>query len=313
MAISVRGLTWHHLPLLISSECCFDSNIDICDKFQYNIIRRIGSNSVNGQVYEIHDTHGKRAAMKIFKDTNNREGTFALLFSDMESPHFPRVFSYSTCPKVLLNIDMFQYNNELLYMQDMATRAIPNTLQRKRASIIIRRNPDITMTGILTIAKDHGAPHSELSQIFVQCGIPMESLTSELLAGDLAQILLHPTPNVNPIDIIADFLLAYLEMVHRGISHGDMHIGNVLVRITSSKNYAVIHDFGTCENVDEGSIEPFQKDLLTFWNSVSAITGEILQDLPSHFSAQIRQCIDDESLKSCIKLHHRTLVPNLLK
>lgn len=309
MAINVRGLTWHHLPLLLSSECCFDPNVDICDTLQFNTIRRIGSNSVNGQVYEIHDTRGKKAAMKIFKDHTDREGTFALLFSDMESPHFPSVFSYRTCPKVLLNRDMFQHDNELMYIRKEATSSIPDDLKRKRALITIRRNPVSTRKDILTIARDHGAPHSELSQIFVQDGIPMEILCSELLAGDLTQILLYPTPTVNPLDIIADFLLAYLEMVHRGISHGDMHTGNVLVRITNSKNYAVIHDFGTCEYVDKGSIELFQNDLITFWSSVSSLTGVILQDLPSHFSAQIRQCTDDESLKTCIRNHHRALVP----
>lgn len=309
MAINVRGLSWYHLPLLISSECCFNSEIDVCDTLQFNSIRRIGSNSVNGQVYEIHDTFGKKAAMKIFKDDDNcSEGNFALLFSDLESPHFPRVFSYRMCPKVILNRDTFQSNNEMQYIQTMATRHIENRQQRRRAIITIRQNPNITRINILDIARNHGAPHSNLSQIFTQDGIPMNILTSELLAGDLAQILLNPTKLINPVDIIADFLVAYVEMVNRGISHGDMHAGNVLIRITSYKNYAVIHDFGTCQHVDEGSIESFQNDMITFWTSVSALTADILQDIPSHFTMQIRQCIDQDSLKNCIKNQNKILV-----
>jgi Predicted unusual protein kinase len=300
-SINVRGLSWNHLPLLLKTECCFDTDVDTCNTLQFNTIRRIGSNSVNGRVYEIHDSHGKKAALKIFKDDDNREGKFALLFSDMESPHFPRVFSYRTCPKVILDRDMFQFDNELLYVRDMATQSIDDARQRKRALITMKRDTSITLEGILNIAREHGASHAELSKIFVQDGISMDVLCSELLAGDLAQILLNPTQHIDTMYIIADFLRAYLEMVNRGISHGDMHPGNVLIRITDKINYAVIHDFGTCEYVEGDSIESFQNDMIRFWSSLSILTGDKLKDIPSHFSSQVRQCEDIESLKSCIR------------
>ena len=250
--LRLRGIPWIPRSLEQSGTSSYES-FDACDPLTFRIVNRIGSASMTGRVYEIQTMLGGTFAMKIMY-RGVEECVLAKHLSDADPRHFPIVFGHSECPEVLFDEhDAFRAEVEKQFINDalVDTNCILR-LQNKRLRIELLTNPGASATERMLIARSHGIDFESVQSICATRGFPMTVLVSELCWGDLATFV-QEADDVQAMTVlpglVADVWAALWRLRSLGYAHGDLHLGNVLVRYSKR---AIIHDFGTtCPAVSE--------------------------------------------------------------
>jgi serine/threonine protein kinase len=213
-----------------------------------HIIRRIGTDSGSGEVYEI-EYRGKRAVMKILpidsmtsETTNLNEIEIASFVSQKvingETVHFPVVFSYATeCQDISINPDISISTILRNSFENMKLFSIVKQLQSSLEQKKYGNNVAVHRNKILELA--------ETRDIVAHPSVSI--LISEIVWGDLNAYIKRYNPDLETMKIIiSDILKGIDEMHSMGIYHGDMHTGNVLIVLDNKGDYyqSLIHDFG---------------------------------------------------------------------
>lgn len=269
-------------------------SFDVCGEDQFDVIQRIGSSSLNGRVYEIERESGRnftpiRLALKIFEDNDkgSSECHIASRLGSLYPDNFPRVVSYDTCPHVILKnendnglSDSFVINEESKFRKRFVVEENDklDRIGRKR----LRNNLNkIHTTGdnLLDDMKELGVPEAMITRLQKYNGVKMKVMASELMSGDLVKYVEGVENSKETPRLISEVLEALNIMVKEGIVHGDLHLGNVLLRKNRDGIFrAVIHDFGE-SRVDYVSPEDHVDDLLFFMHALSASLGKQYENL----------------------------------
>lgn len=113
-----------------------------------------------------------------------------------------------------------------------------------------------------------------ISDLHANPGIQMNVMASELLSGDLFRYVEEKNDSVETPRLISEVFGALSVMVKEGVVHGDLHLGNVLLRKDYGGSFtAVIHDFGESRTAD---VDPKDHvdDILFFLHALAASLGE---------------------------------------
>ena len=248
---------------------------DTCLKnISYEVIKRIGSKSMNAQVFEIKTfIDSARLALKIFRDTpNDQEHIFAMYLGSKYPMCFPRVVSSEICQHVKLDKSGMSYifveEEESYFRKKLAfeeTKELKGLDRRSERALQLNLTA-LTTNGdrLLEDFRDVGVPDDVIKKVSIYEGTRMRIMASELLSGDLSQMIEDDPLNTNIVRLVSDVFEALLVLLDEGICHGDLHTGNVLIRENDDGTLrAVIHDFGTTFYT-EGNVIDNIKDALNF-------------------------------------------------
>lgn len=242
--------------------------LNVCDIDSFVVKRRIGSPSVNGRVYKIEDKNSKEEyALKIFRGVD--ECKLATKLGE-ESRHFPKVYTWSPCPNVILDAnDTYKASEEYHFMTNFAVENHPGSkLDKKRLRLILSKMPLADPIKIMEVASEHGVSRELLSTIDLSKGIPLDVMASELLFSDINQMIFNlGEDGIGRINnIVAGVFPALVKLSQLGYVHKDLHLGNVLVRKSEDNEESVIHDFG--ETVKSDDIGEHVEDVNFFFHAL---------------------------------------------
>ena len=229
---------------------------------EIEIIRRIGSQSADGEVYCIK-IQNIEFAMKLMpridsssKDRNMNEINIAKEASKY-SDYFPKTFAFGSCSKSSFyhfqNLESGFVNKAIeFHNYNLLTEQIIKTNLRKRFDADYRNG-----MGLIDLSQKYLLHYENLKEIEV------DFLISELANGDLGNYIKRERDIKEWKTILSDILTGiYYLTVMLGKVHPDLHPGNVLIIKDPLK--ALIHDFGRCYPVDNNIPETYKASLLSF-------------------------------------------------
>lgn len=295
--IDLTNKNWSAYPKTAIND--IPQSFDVCGEDQFVIIQRIGSSSVNGRVYEIErfpDGPERqffapvKLALKVFEDNakGNSECQIASMLGSRYPDNFPRVVSHDACPHVILRnendggiSDSFAINEESKFRKRFVVNSTMNRLGKKRLETSLKM---VHTTGddLLIDMRNLGVLDETIRDLQEYKGVKMRVMASELLSGDL---LKHVESAKNSEEtetprLISEVFDALKIMVRERIVHGDLHLGNVLLRKSRTRRIrAVIHDFGESRIESGGGgvgvdVEDHVEDILFFIHALTASLGE---------------------------------------
>lgn len=246
--IDTTGVEWSDYPRSPINE--LPDSFDVCGEDEFTIIQRIGSNSLNGRVYEIERDSSSnmsqhRMALKILEDKGS-ECDIAASLGSLYPHHFPRVSSCDTCPHVILEEkDTFSMNEEDKFRKRYIIQNCGGSNRRKKELKIKMAKIFSTGEQLLSDFQDMGVEEELIENLRNYRGVQMKVMATELLSGDLLQYIESNMTSTETPRYIGEVFEALDVMVQEDLIHGDLHLGNVLLRKTSSgRCRALIHDFG---------------------------------------------------------------------
>jgi tRNA A-37 threonylcarbamoyl transferase component Bud32 len=253
------------------------------------ILRRIGSQSGEGEVYEI-EYHGQRAAMKLLPYTSFN--SFQHILNEIEIAQklggiiAPRVFAYALkCDNIDASRfvstigtrpEVERYNACSAIVDHIAASENKTAAKRFRVKCL---NGDISDADIVTLLNDYG-----LTSPKMRVGV----LISELLKCDLNNFMtLYQPSNETMRRVVSDIIHIVGQMHDLGVYHGDLHSGNFLVEINDKDEYVgiLVHDFGhsvVVNNADTNINANLKNDLAKIFNSLLSrtdLSNEIRQHI----------------------------------
>ena len=251
------------------------------------ICQRIGSDSINGFVYQtmLSTLNGDRfmAALKIIPLTIGfplekamHEVTLAHRLSHEEPfrTTVPTVYGYGT-----MDLEDSPSTDELY--ESMRLYSLYYYAQRsnasKRALIGIRRMKSVDDHPPINAEEIDGLRQQWLAKKIVpQCVF----LVSELADGDFCQLLKNHASTNQWKSIFTQFL-AMIRIFFSTYVHGDFHVGNLLYSHNKTNNTyrLMIHDFDTTERLDTLS-------------SVSQQNERVYTDLSNFLDKSLRRCVE---------------------
>lgn len=266
-------------------------SFDVCGEDQFVIVQRIGSSSLNGRVYEIERKPGRhftpvRLALKIFEDDGGSESEIASMLGSRYPDNFPRVVSHGTCPHVILRnendcglLDSFAVNEETKFRKRFVVdNNTMDSMGRKRLRANLKK---VHTTGddLFTDMEKLGVPDESIKDLREYNGVKMKVMASELMSGDLIKYVEKMKKSKETPRLISEVFEALNIMVKEGIVHGDLHLGNVLLRKSRDGTFrAVIHDFGE-SRTEYTSPDDHVDDILFFIHALTASVGDRYKEL----------------------------------
>ena len=228
--------------------------------YEIEIIRRIGSQSADGEVYCIK-IQNIEFAMKLMpridsssKDRNINEINIAKEASKY-SDYFPKTFAFGSCDKSSFykNLETGFVNKAIeFHNYNLLVEQINKNNLRKRFDANYRNG-----MGLIDLSQKYLLNYENLREIEV------DFLISELANGDLGNYVKNDRSIDEWKTILSDILTGiYYLTVMLGKVHPDLHLGNVLIIKNPLK--ALIHDFGRCYSVDNNIPETYKASLLSF-------------------------------------------------
>ncbi len=298
--MDIAGIEWKTHPTHPVNEV--PSIFEIPSVEPINILSRIGSQSMNGRVYEVDTVDGYRVALKIMSKENLHECILASKLGDSNPKHFPKVISWNHNQPVIIRDsenpinDTFLSHIENQFVKDLIVDKYSGTsLEKKRLALKLKRlnvkrdelfGECLNMgvhDDIVTLAKEHH-------------GVYMTLMASELLSGDLITFLKENPLHMDTPRIIREVFSCIMELVRHKVVHEDLHCGNILLRSDSDGNLSsVIHDFG--ESTEERSPYEHIRDIVKF---LGALAGFVSKELES---AIVKSRIMIDELQ-CSKMSH---------
>ena len=226
------------------------------------VVKRIGSQSVNGEVYLLRTPAGKYIVGKIMpivnektESDNKNEIKIALKASSLvhsgSTTHFPLVYGSSICENTMYD----RSSNFISNSQDWWLRKqIMQSFGGKRARIEgVRFNQQTfgkSFEEKIAYAKQR-VPTLDVSKMELESDV----LLSELAWGDLETFLQHNLKNMSDEElyqmyaVILDVIMDMQKKLH--IVHNDFHSGNMLVVFSDKGVNILAHDFGTAQEKKE--------------------------------------------------------------
>lgn len=230
---------------------------DLCTM---RLICRIGSPSLNGEVYKCSSIFRLFTALKIMYlgNESSQEITVATAVSDavkqQRATRFPIVYSTARCTETGLSDTPFSRvairqhrKQELVKLLRLQSNISNNRIR------VIERSLGITdLDDIAAIVEPSDRKR------MIMCGMTFTSqvMMSELAFCDINYLITHRSNILRrhkPIfaEIIIQCIDGILELFHLQIAHNDIHFGNFLIR-TDSQNptsnfFVMTHDFGRSE------------------------------------------------------------------
>ena len=248
--LNIVDVPWNVYP--DSQVNAIPEEFDVCDELNYSLIQRIGSASMNGRVYEVEQNRtNTRIALKLMSIGNDDECKRATILGETCPLYFPRVVSWGTCQNVIVrnegeeHSDVFTEFAEREFIKKyILDRTHESPIYKKRLCILMKK---IHTTGVQLMRdlENIGVPTSILLRYRTHRGIAMTVMASELLHGDILNLVKENPRHEDIPRLIGEVFAAMRWLVRRQIVHEDLHLGNILLRSNhDGRLSAVIHDFG---------------------------------------------------------------------
>lgn len=274
--LSIVGVPWEVHPE--NRVNAVPEGFDAHDHPNYTLLSRIGSQSMNGRVYEVKNhLDQSRIALKLMSVGHEGECRRATLLGEACPRYFPRVISWTTCPNVVVKAaedekhsDVFVEFAEREFVKKYVLDHIPGSdLYKKRLGVLMKK---IHTSGaeLLQDLRGVGVPESMLLQSKEQGGIEMTVMASELAYGDLMVLVKDDPHNEEIPRLVGEVFEAMEWLVRERIVHEDLHLGNILLRSDSrGRLSAVIHDFG--ESTEDRCPYEHTRDICKFLDALGAL------------------------------------------
>lgn len=273
-----------------------------CINYPYNstepfsIVKRIGSESVNGEVYLL-SLPGSKAknedtslgyiagkVMPIFNEKmeigNKHEIRIAKKASDLVSEgkttHFPLVYGSDHCEKTIYSENSkFTIPSKDWWIKKHI-RLLPAHTQKRELILYDTKTRDLSL-GEKVNYMQKLVPGIDINQITCESDI----LLSELAWGDLYTFInkyKETLSDENVIEMYSVILQIINDMQNLlKICHNDFHTGNILIINTEKGINMLAHDFGTAvEIIEEDGNDPYYT-----LKDIDTITGKLIE---MHFS-----------------------------
>ncbi len=220
-------------------------NIDICDFTLLRVVSRIGSNSVEGEVFKIF-IQDKYFAMKImplinFASIAKNENEIRIA-SMVSGKYFLRVYAHKRCENVYFNFHTSNfYDSSMMFAYAKHISELIPKERVKRFIANFKLGKFQTVQDFQSYLNSIGYENWDLSVVSASADL----MISELVWGDLATYL--TLFQIDLKDIITQVKEALYELHYKfHVKHNDIHLGNILVRDLDSFQL-LIHDFGKSE------------------------------------------------------------------
>jgi len=258
-----------------------------CGYVNRHAIKRIGSDSLNAQVFMVNCTHN--IAMKIMplymqssSDENEKEIKIAKLVSDMvirrESKYFPILYAIGKCDNVVLNnrkflnthilyrhLKIIKENKELKIITDnIENPMIPPNEYGIKFELVLANNIDRGPDNLKSIMDSTGLPFEKQIEFLRQFMKPEEirsveniTLSADIMFSELANCDMKVYINTNDISIdtliyfVRHTILALIDLQKLNCIHNDLHLGNLLILNIQEIKQILIHDFGMSQIYDD--------------------------------------------------------------
>lgn len=250
-SLHTHALPWH--PKAGSLAAPLQSAyLNPCD---VTLIRRIGSPSANGVVYDVawpmSDHHG---ALKIMipGEEAAHEISVATHLSSLvrhdRATRFPQVYTTATCDDTRIDIAT-PFGSDLRdrhLRRRLADEALVSANVTDRDKTRIRRAwRYMTFTEL-----GRHTEEATVKAIMSSTSYTSTVMVSEILYSDVNYLIRHPSRPLAHTSffahIIAQCVQCLIEMFRVRAVHGDVHFGNFLLRKTGADEvFVLIHDFGT--------------------------------------------------------------------
>ena len=300
----------------------------------FDIIKRIGTDSTDGQIYLVKlkesDMH---AVFKIIpyknqdtKDAYLNEFKIAQICSNMVKDgvctHFPITYASYSCDNLIFPTDSllykeafkyevlehaFQRLEELLDTDDLRDARELKTSVRydigmqnefeKIQSIILSRIQDFLQTRNIDIVID------------IDVKIKGYVIVNELGQLDLAQYIYY-NKHITKKKILEDEVwFQIIDHILNGIKclqlnnilHDDLHMGNVLWLNKTEGDTWLIHDFGKSKILTEWTLENKRKDILHFIDQVNTTNkSTTVNDLLARLTSDIKKLGDVDNFMDVV-------------
>lgn len=252
----------------------FPSSVNFCQLINnpgkdIKVIRRIGSESTEGEVYQIQ-YKGTDAALKVMPITtdkdnekNQNEMEIANLASDMVLentwPHFPIVYGFGRCYDSNFYNPSWKGKSTNYACMLKLRETLPSKTKQMDALYRTGQSPE-------TIARRFNLD----LQLCEDLETPSDFLISELAREDLSSwaSLIHSSKEwkSNVSDILETILFMREEMQ---ISHNDLHWGNVLIKFVDNSDIPLVHDFGKSGKITNDNLLDDINKFISSWTGAS--------------------------------------------
>jgi hypothetical protein len=269
-----------------------------CEQIKDIIKKRIGSPSMHAEVYKTKNN----LALKLVPSTNKcfnevkylNQFTKESLSNNLQ--HFPICLNIKHCRNVSFNKEILNFNafddivedNKEVCINYMKTnlRFIPDITKSFETRILKLSNTS-SLGSVLRVWKEykktlhnHSSSSSQLTNIENLMSI---CFFTELANYDLRTLLEKKTQTVQQLNtIFLQIAISLLFLDSKGLKHGDLHFGNVLLLVTKPcsinypnigytlnniEHYVILWDFETMDTktADENILE----DAKTLFNSIA--------------------------------------------
>jgi hypothetical protein len=251
-------------------------------KTHIEILQRIGSQSADGEVYnirlqDIELEFAMKLMPRIDSDSKNRNSNEILIAQEASKypDYFPKAVAFGYCDKtsfysseVSNNISGFVSKAIEFHNYNILLQQLDNTRIKKRFDAEYRYG-----LNLLELSEKYNLKYENTKEIEV------DFLISELANGDLGNWMKQNRSILEWKKVILDIITGtyYLSVVLRKV-HPDLHPGNVLIISSQSRDSnikdshtesskslkALIHDFGRCYSVDDEIPETYKASLISF-------------------------------------------------
>lgn len=236
-----HGLPWHPAALYNAASIC-DAYVDPCALVLH---RRIGSPSANGEVYDVTWTFNGHGALKVMMpdDTSENEVRIATFLSESVTSRVPIVYADATCN--------FCLSTSTPFGRDVKDRHVREKLKDLKISTADSRDARRLNRAWLSMSIaelcDGLDPH-QIELVMSATHFKTRVMVSEIAYSDIRYLLSRGIAEDAFATIIMECLDCLLDLFRLGVSHGDVHFGNFLIRRQSNDDFQVIiHDFGMSE------------------------------------------------------------------
>jgi len=252
----------------------FPPNITFCELIReptqdIHVIKRIGSESSEGEVFEI-EYQNHLAALKLLpintendKDKNKREIKIAKWASDMvvnrKWDHFPMVYGYGQCDNVYF-FDPKRHQQAERYSCFTKLKSLLPVERQRQLSIMFKAGYSIDEIG-----KRFNVNPENCQNLPIQT----DFLISELAREDFSTWATRYHNTEEWITLIPQILETIRFMQNEmSLCHNDLHWGNILIKDVNNTNMALIHDFGKSETLNDDNSNNDLVKFLSSWDSL---------------------------------------------
>lgn len=262
------------------------------------VVKRIGSESSEGEVYQIKykDIDAALKMMPIVSDNdiskNKNEISVATLASEMvlenRCENFPIVYGSGKC------------QNSNFYSPIWKERSLNYACMRK-----LRQNLPSKTRQMDALYRSGTSPENVAKRFGVDIGLcnnletPSDFLISELASSDLS-IWASSSHTSKEWKSIIYQCLQTIQFMRKemGICHNDLHWGNILIKSIADYDLALIHDFGKSVPINN---ENKSDDLVKFISSYTGINYKLPLNIREFFRQSEEDLKNNQGIKEILE------------